>query len=142
MSQLLTHRLQGHGDEVVVLLNGGMMTYPSWAPITEDLLDAGYRVLGCDFRGQLLTPGPAPEHIEDHAPDVIALLDALDIERPHLLGTSYGGEVAVVAAATQPERFRSLTVVTAVDRTPPGMKEGSQRMAKLVREVLAGQGSQ
>ncbi|MEO1369675.1 MAG: alpha/beta hydrolase, partial [Acidobacteriota bacterium] len=142
MSPLLTHRLQGHGEEVAVLLNGGMMTYPSWAPITEDLLEAGYRVLGCDFRGQLLTPGPAPERIEGHAPDVIALLDALDIERPHLLGTSYGGEVGLVTAALQPGRFRSLTVVTAVDRTPPGMPEGSRHMAELVREVLAGRGSQ
>ncbi|MEM1177407.1 MAG: alpha/beta hydrolase [Acidobacteriota bacterium] len=142
VSPVLTHRLQGHGDEIVLLLNGGMMTYPSWAPITEELLDAGYRVLGCDFRGQLLTPGPAPERIDDHAPDVLRLLDALDIESAHLLGTSYGGEVAVVASATAPERFRSLALVTAVDRTPPGMAESSRQTQELVRQVLGGQSSQ
>ncbi|MEM6793284.1 MAG: alpha/beta fold hydrolase [Acidobacteriota bacterium] len=141
MTALLTHRLQGHGEEVVVLLNGGMMTHSSWAPIAEELLNSGYRVLGCDFRGQLLTPRPAPERIEDHAPDVLALLDALDIDRPHLLGTSYGGEVGLVAASSEPDRFRSLAVVTAVDRTPPGMAESSRHTQGLVREILNGESS-
>lgn len=132
--------------EVVLMLNGGMMTYPSWAPITDALLTQGYAVLGCDFRGQLLSPPsdqqPAPTRIEDHVPSVVHLLDHIDLPRVHVLGTSYGGMVSMPLVAQNPERIRSLTLVTTVQRTPPGMAEDSQRMQGLVRQVLGGGSTQ
>lgn len=153
---ILAHRLQEPAGEVsnenrrvedgepktVLLLNGGMMTYPSWATVTEALLTAGFSVLGCDFRGQLLSPPtaeqPVPETIEGHVPAVIGLLDHLDLERVHVLGTSYGAMVGLALAAGFPERTASLAVATSVHRTPPGMAEDSERMQGLVRQVLGG----
>ncbi len=110
----LGHQFYGDGaarGEVVLLLNGGMMTYRAWAPFVEGLLDR-YRVLGCDFRGQLMSPGLGHPQLETHAEDVMALLDSLELDAVHVLGTSFGGEVALLLAAHYPERVRTLAVPT------------------------------
>lgn len=136
-TELLAHQFQGVGRETVLLLNGGMMTHAAWAPISQALVN-DYRVLGCDFRGQFLSPGEAPTELADHVDDLVALLDHHALRSVHVLGTSFGGEIGLILAALHPERVRSLAVVTAVDRSPPGMLEGSRELAALAREILDG----
>jgi pimeloyl-ACP methyl ester carboxylesterase len=46
----------------------------------------------------------------DYAGRLAAILDALGIERPHLLGQSWGGMLAQVFAGRYPERVRSLVL--------------------------------
>jgi pimeloyl-ACP methyl ester carboxylesterase len=133
----LAHQLSGDGDEVVLLLNGGMMSYAAWGPIADGLR-AGYRVLGCDLRGQLLSPGAGHPRLADNVPDVIALLDALRLDRVHVCGTSFGAEIGLLLAALHPQRVRTLAAVTAADRSPPGMREDSHQMQALARDILAG----
>jgi 3-oxoadipate enol-lactonase len=111
---ILAHRVDGTGERVL-LLNGGMMTIASWEPVAARLAER-YRVIRCDLRGQLLTPGPPPPTFAGHVADVAALLDHLCIDRAHVIGTSFGGEVAVLFAATHPERTSSLVATTAADR--------------------------
>jgi pimeloyl-ACP methyl ester carboxylesterase len=58
--------------------------------------------------------GEQPDHdysLLDCADDVIAVLDALGIERAHLCGASLGGFIARFAAVRHPERVASLTIV-------------------------------
>jgi len=135
--ELLGHRLEGERGEVVLLLNGGMMTHASWAPVSAGLLEA-WRVLGCDFRGQLRSPGEAHPRLIDHVPDLVALLDALGLGAVHVLGVSFGAEVGLLLAALHPARVRTLAAVTAADRSPPGMREDSRALQALAREALAG----
>lgn len=137
---LLTHQLQGERGEVVLLLNGSMMTFPSWALIAQPLhapSPTGYRTLGCDFRGQLLSPGPGHRRLEENVDDLVALLDHLALDAVHVFGTSFGGEVGILFAATHPDRVRSLAAITVCDRTPPGMPEDSQRLQGEARRILA-----
>jgi 3-oxoadipate enol-lactonase len=55
--------------------------------------------------------------MEQHCDDFAALLDVIGIADPvHLVGTSYGGEVAMEFAIRYPERTRSLTVIACVAR--------------------------
>lgn len=136
-ADLLGHQLDGEGEEVVLLLNGGMMTHRAWAPVVAGLLDS-YRVLGCDFRGQLMSPGGAHQRLEDNVGDVVDLLDALDLDAVHVLATSFGGEVGLFLAARHQARVRTLAVVAAVDRSPPGMGENARAVKALARQVLAG----
>ncbi len=131
------YELRGEAGEVVLTLNGGMMTFASWAPVTAGLLPS-YRLLGFDFQGQLRSPGEAHPNLEAHAADVVALLDELGLDRVHVLATSFGAEVAVLLAALQPPRLHSLALVTAAVRTPPGMAESARHLQGLVRDVLAG----
>lgn len=57
-----------------------------------DILSAQYRILRYDRRGHGRSSAPsAPYSLDDLGGDVLALLDALDIERTHFCGLSIGG---------------------------------------------------
>lgn len=137
---LLGHTVFGAGrpgEPPVLLLNGGMMSYGAWAPISERLAER-YRVVGCDFRGQLLSPGEAHVRLDDHAADLVRLLDHLGVERVHVLATSFGAAVALPFAAGRPERVASLALVTAADRVSVAMREATIEMRDMVGGVLVG----
>lgn len=135
---ILAHQMEGTNGEIVLLLNGGMMSYNLWTPITEGLLAHGYRVLSCDFRGQMRSPGDAHPHLEGHVDDLVALLDALELNAVHVLGTSFGGEVGLLLAALHPMRVRTLAAVAAVDRAPSGMAENAHEMQGILHDILKG----
>ncbi len=110
--------LLGEG-EPVAFLNGVMMTGQSWV-LQTSLFRRRYRCLLHDFRGQLLSDKPEePWALEDHAEDLRALLDHLEIERCHVVGTSYGGEVGMIFALRWPERVRTLSVISSVSEVSP-----------------------
>lgn len=114
----LHYELAGHG-EPVALLNGILMSTLSWAPVAT-LVARHHRVLLHDFRGQLGSGKPEqPWPFSRHAEDLAALLDHLHLGPCHLVGTSYGGEVAVLLAAQAPQRVRSLTVVASAAHLDP-----------------------
>jgi len=72
------------------------------------------------------TPPPVPYTLADMAADAVGLLDALDIERAHIVGASLGGMIAQLVAADYPERTLSLTSVmstTGNRELPPASPE-------------------
>lgn len=84
---------------------------------------AGFRVVRYDNRDTGLSQkmgscevygeaSPAASYgLFDMAADVISLLDALEIDKAHLLGISMGGMISQAVAADHPHRVRSLTSV-------------------------------
>jgi valacyclovir hydrolase len=78
----------------------------------------GYHVLAPTLRGYgQSSPKPRDFPIDFYrrdALDVLAFMDALNIEKAHLFGYSDGGEMALIAAGLAPERFRSVMTVGAV----------------------------
>ena len=133
---MLAHRVDGAG-EAVLLLNGGMMTISGWDPVAEILADR-FRVVRCDLRGQLLSPGGPPDSLEAHAGDLAALLDHLGLERVHVLGTSFGAEAGILFAALHPGRTASLLAATAVDRVTETMRRGVRELRSACRRDAAG----
>ncbi len=121
---VLTHRMDGAGKPVL-LLNGGMMSIASWDAIAGPLA-ARYRVLRCDFRGQLRSPGAPPADLLGHVADVVALLDALDVGRTNVIATSFGAEVGLLLAATHPGRITSLVAATATDVATSALRDGGR----------------
>jgi len=81
-------------------------------------LDAAGTVdLGAFLRGQM----PAtrlPYTLEDMAADSVGLLDALAIERAHIVGASLGAAIAQLIAAGQPRRTLSLTSIMSSSGNP------------------------
>jgi 3-oxoadipate enol-lactonase len=133
---VLAHRVDGEG-EPLVLLNGGMMSMSSWDHLLPAFA-ASFRVVRCDFRGQLLSPGEPPADMAGHAEEVVRLLDHLAIESAHLVGTSFGAEVGLALAALLPDRVRSLVAATATDVVSGALREGIGRLQAACLDVLAG----
>jgi len=133
----LYYELEGRG-EPVALLNGVLMTTASWTPMRQQLVPH-LRCLLHDLRGQMLSPvdvEPSPRGVpagqasggswsmQQHADDLVALLDELGIASCHLIGTSYGGEVGLLLAAAYPERTRSLSLIASVADVGPDLAHG------------------
>lgn len=133
---LLAHRLEGQG-ETVLLLNGGMMSMASWDAIAAPLART-YRVLRCDFRGQFLSPGEPPARLAGHCDDLVSLLDALAVERVHVIGTSFGAEVGLLLAALHARRVASLIAATATDAVTPVLRERGGVLRRACRAALDG----
>ena len=60
-----------------------------------------------------------PLSIDDLAADLVALLDALRIDKVHLVGLSLGGMTAQAFAARYPQRLTSLTLMATSAHLPP-----------------------
>ena len=109
-------RTAGPADgEPVVLLHGFPQTSHSWRHQLEALAAAGYRAIAPDQRGY--SPGARPEAVEDYSilklvGDVLAIADALGIERFHLVGHDWGAGVAWQVAGRHQERVRTLTILS------------------------------
>lgn len=109
----LYYELHGSG-ETVALLNGIFMNTSSWTA-QGSLLQRHYQVVLHDFRDQKRSDRSSAEYsMKTHAEDFKALLERLEIERVHVVGTSYGGEVAMMFAHLFPETVRSLSLITTV----------------------------
>jgi pimeloyl-ACP methyl ester carboxylesterase len=121
MTSVLSHSVSGEGPPLL-LLNGGLMSYPAWEPLAGPL-EASFRLVRCDFRGQFLSPGDAPPTLDGHADDLLRLLDAIQIESAHVAGVSFGGLVAITLAARAPSRVRSLIAMNVTERVTPEIAE-------------------
>jgi 3-oxoadipate enol-lactonase len=115
-----------HGREdapVLVLVNGIFMTAASsWVHQTAAFARS-YRVLQHDCRGQGVSDHPAgPYTMAQHADDLARLLDCQGVERAHVLGISYGGEVAQAFAARHGARTRSLVLAATVCEVGPELR--------------------
>ncbi|MFD8011878.1 alpha/beta fold hydrolase [Streptomyces sp. NPDC058955] len=106
----LSHDSAGTGPQTVVLLHSGVCDRRMWDGQFHALAEAGHHVVRCDLRGFGETPVDAP-HV--HADDVRDLLDHLGVERAVLVGSSFGGEVALEVAVRHPERVAALTLLCA-----------------------------
>ena len=77
-----------------------------------------FRVLTYDLRGHGYSDTPPTGYSpDDMAEDLLELLDALELERPVVVGHSYGADIALYLAASHPERVRE---VVAIESALPG----------------------
>lgn len=129
------HLLDSGGDgETCIVLHGMLGTAAlHLGPVMHWLRDTfGFRVIGPTLRGYGES-APKPRDFplnfyQRDTLDVLALMDALEIDRAHILGYSDGGEIALLAAVTQPERFLTVSVWGAVGYFGPAMRPVVQRM--------------
>lgn len=110
----LYYEVFGDGEETIAFVNGIAMTVESWTPVRE-YFQPRYRCVLHDMRGQLMSEKPEMDYtMELHAEDMKNLFDHLGVRRVHLVGTSYGSEVAMIFALSYPEMVETLHVVTGV----------------------------
>jgi pimeloyl-ACP methyl ester carboxylesterase len=101
--------------EVVVMLHGYPENKTSWDAVIPAVVDAGYRVLAPDQRGY--SPGARPRgrwayRMSELVADVLAMADQAGASRFHVVGHDWGGGVAWALGMWEPQRVRSLTVLS------------------------------
>ncbi|QDZ07071.1 alpha/beta fold hydrolase [Sphingomonas panacisoli] len=122
-------------------------------PMVDELVARGYRVIRYDNRDIGLStklddePAPAitaivtalmmgskpdvPYLLSDMADDAVGLLDALDIDKAHIMGASMGGMIAQMVAALYPTRVLSLTSIMSTTGNPSLPAATAEAMAVL-----------
>jgi pimeloyl-ACP methyl ester carboxylesterase len=79
------------------------------------------RLVTYDLRGHGLSDTPPTGYsLDDMAEDLRQLLDALELERPTVVGHSYGADIALYLAANHPDRLRQ---VIAIEAAIPAMEQ-------------------
>jgi pimeloyl-ACP methyl ester carboxylesterase len=99
----------------VVLLHGFPDTSFLWRAQVEALVRAGYRAIAPDLCGRGRSERPV--RVEDYAlraivGDVAALMDALGVQRAHVVGHDWGAGVAWGVATSFAERVDHLVVIS------------------------------
>ncbi|WIX91271.1 alpha/beta fold hydrolase [Amycolatopsis sp. DG1A-15b] len=118
-----------HGPAVVLVHSLGL-DRRMWDPVLDRLAE-GRRVFAYDVRGHGSAAGaPLPFTMAATAADLLAVLDALEVDTAHVAGLSLGGAIAQTAAVAAPGRFASLAVLAAPDRPAPEAFEERARLAE------------
>lgn len=105
----LHYEIHGTGDPVLLVAGlGGAGSY--WNPQVPEF-SRHYRVVLHDHRGTGRSERSMIAYsVEQMTTDLLGLMDALRIERAHLVGHSTGGAIGQIMAIEHPERLRSLVV--------------------------------
>ncbi|GAA3161434.1 alpha/beta fold hydrolase [Rhodococcus baikonurensis] len=109
-----TRSLQaGSGDEAVIFLHGTSGHLEAFARNIAPHAES-YRVHAIDMLGHGYTGKPDyPYEIPRYVEHLVNYLDAVGLDRVHLVGESLGGWVAAYLASEQPERVLSLQLLAA-----------------------------
>jgi pimeloyl-ACP methyl ester carboxylesterase len=105
----------GDGPPLVLLHGGLISSGPAWAGSPVAYVDhmaalgKHFRVIAPDTRGSGATVHPGgPASFSVLADDVLALIEALGLERPLVAGFSEGGATATIVALRRPDVVRAL----------------------------------
>ena len=139
-------RTGGHKPPVV-LLHGLTGNGACWTPLARSLEDR-YDVVMPDARGHGSSSAPPYGHrYEDHAGDVIALIRALGLSSPVVLGHSMGGLTAAMVASLSGRILRGVVLADPTFLSPErqrevcdsGVAEQHRRLLGLPRRDLTAQ---
>jgi len=155
----LEYEVHGDGDPLLLVmgLGGQLVAWP--ATFIAGLVDRGFQVITFDNRdiGLSTKIDAAPPTktqsamfsisrrfaksaylLSDMAKDAVGLLDALNIERAHVVGMSMGGMIAQTMAIEHPSRVRSLTSIMSTTGNP---RVGRPKTSVLLRAGKLTRGS-
>jgi 2-hydroxy-6-oxonona-2,4-dienedioate hydrolase len=133
----------GSGAQTVVMLHGSGPGASGWANFSrnvEPMVAAGYRVVLLDFPGwsksdPIVSTGSRSEL---NARALESLLDAIGVDRAHLIGNSMGAHSAVAFALANPRRVHKLVLMGGgtggVSPFVPMPTEGIKLIGALYRE--------
>ena len=150
------------GAPVVLLTMGLGMQLVAWPDsLLQALAQAGFRVIRYDsrdvglsshldhlgqpqmlwqfFKSHMGLPMRPPYTLQDMAQDALGILDALKIERAHLLGVSMGGMISQRMAASAPERVLSLCSIMSSSGAPGLPGPGSDLMRTMMQRPRSNQ---
>ena len=129
------------GEPLLLVMGLGCQLIQWPETLCRDLVARGFRVIRFDNRDAGLSdeadrgirfnlrrdflrirlglrPGPSNYLLHDMAADTVGLMDALGLQRAHLVGASMGGMICQIAAGTFPDRVASLCSIMSSTNHP------------------------
>lgn len=101
-------------NETIVALPGSGGDVTRYRDIGPSLAAAGYRLIAVNQRGIMGSTGALDNlTLHDYAADVAAIIDALGVQKAHLIGWALGNRTARVVATDFPEKVASITLIAA-----------------------------
>ena len=153
----------GQPDHPAMVLVMGLGTQLLGWPLAmcEELANRGFRVIRFDnrdiglsekmenahipqavglmLRARLRLPVNVPYTLTDMARDCVGLMDALGIERAHLVGASMGGMIGQIVAAKFGERLLSFTSIMSSSGNPRIPGASPDVIRAMVKRSLSGE---
>lgn len=117
----VTINLASAGEGPAVLfVHGWPHTWRVWLPVME-LMKGDHTVLAMDLRGLGDSEkAPSGYDLQTLADDAVAILDALQIQRAHVVGIDLGVAISFMLAMRHPSRVRSLSLMEGLLGALPG----------------------
>ena len=123
----LFYRMVGRPTKGTVLcLHGGPGATHDYLLSLEDLAQFGYRVVLIDQLGCGKSDRPRATSlytIAHNVEEVEGVRTALRLGKVHLMGSSYGGALAIATALKYQRNLRSLIVTGGLERSPDGPRD-------------------
>jgi pimeloyl-ACP methyl ester carboxylesterase len=120
-SGLTLHYQQVGDGPDVVMVHGITGNLAVWHLQLVPALSDRFRVLTYDLRGHGYSGTPPSGYTpDDMADDLLGLLDGLELERPALVGHSYGADITLYFAARHPDR---VSQVVAIEPALPALED-------------------
>ena len=95
----------------IVLVHGLASNSRIWDDVAPRLAER-HHVVALDQRGHGLSDRPTDGYtFEQVVSDLVGVIDSLNLDRPTLVGHSWGGNVVLQYAATHPDRLHGLVLV-------------------------------
>ena len=144
--------VSGTGPPLLLLHGGPGLSDYTFTLETE--LQEGYQVVRFQQRGLAPSTLEGPFDVEQHMADAIAILDALCIDRVCVVGSSWGGHLAMHLVVHFPERFSGLVPVDPLGAVDDGGEadlgrilserispEAAARAEEIDQRAMAGEGT-
>ena len=111
--QRLAYAEWGEGDRVLVLMHGLLMNRHMYDHLGPEMASRGIRVIAVDLLGHGASEKPhdmRAYNMTAFADQLAALIEALELDRPVVGGTSLGANVSLELASRRPELARGLFI--------------------------------
>ncbi len=132
----IRYRVYGAGSPVI-LLHGGLGHSGNWSLQVPALVADGHQAILIDSRGHgESTRDQQPFHYNRMAADVLAVMDALRLDRTALVGWSDGATIAMLVAAGAPERVAGV-LFFASNLDPSGVRQINDPMPLTLQRCFA-----
>jgi 3-oxoadipate enol-lactonase len=120
----LHYEVLGRANATPVLMIQGLGADKHGWDMQRFALALRYRVIALDNRGAGRSDKPFGHYtLEQMADDAMAVLDAVGVERAHVVGASMGGAISQIVGLKYPERVMSLTLACTACRNHPWRRE-------------------
>ncbi|ASP38989.1 alpha/beta hydrolase [Bacterioplanes sanyensis] len=119
---------EGDSRPVLLLLHGFAVDKDNWLRFARHLSD--FRIIAPDFpgHGDSSYQAQLTYNFTQQSQWLAAFIDAIGLQRMHVVGNSMGGGIAVLLAHQHPQRVQSLTLMNAAGVFPPKPSEFQRRL--------------